>query len=77
MTETATKSTVGARLRVARKEANYTITRLARELGVDPRTVAGWQSGRSAPSFGRLIEISRLLKKPPSYFLDGGEGKVV
>ena len=76
MTETATESSLGARLRVARMEADYTIARLARELGVDPRTVAGWQSGRSSPSFRRLIEIARLLKKPPSYFLNGDEDKV-
>lgn len=71
MTETATESSLGARLRVARKEASYTIARLARELDVDPRTVAGWQSGRSTPSVSRLYAISRLLKKPPSYFLNG------
>ena len=74
MTESATVSSLGARLRVARRDAGFTIARLARELGVDPRTVAGWQSGRSAPSVTRLIEIARLLKKPPSYFLDGDGG---
>ena len=73
MTEIATESSLGARLRVARKEAHYTIARLARELGVDPRTVAGWQAGRSTPSVARLYAISRLLDKPPSYFLDGDE----
>ncbi|MCR4341888.1 MAG: helix-turn-helix domain-containing protein [Gemmatimonadaceae bacterium] len=73
MTEIATKSILGERLRVARKEAKFTIARLARELGVDPRTVAGWQSGRSAPSLDRLIKIARLLKKPPSYFVNDEE----
>lgn len=73
MTETATESSLGARLRDARKEAKFTIARLARELDVDPRTVAGWQSGRSTPSVTRLYAISRLLKQPPSYFLNDDE----
>lgn len=47
-----------------------TIAALAAALGVDPRTVAGWQSGRSRPSYERLIQIARLLNKPPSYFLE-------
>lgn len=66
-------SNLGARLRIARIEAGFTVSRLASELGVDPRTVAGWQARRSAPSVERLSEIARLLKKPPSYFLDDAE----
>lgn len=70
MTDSATVSSLGARLRIARKESGFTLARLARELDVDPRTVAGWQSGRSAPTVERLLEIARLLGKSPSFFLD-------
>ncbi len=63
-------STLGSRLRAARKEANLSITKLARELDVDPRTVARWQSDEALPSVLRLGEIARVLGKSPSYFLD-------
>lgn len=70
MTDSATVSSLGQRLKVARKEAGFTIASLARELAVDPRTVAGWQSGRSTPSVERLLEIAAVLDKSPSYFLE-------
>lgn len=76
MTESATIDKplpLGARLRTARKERRITVAKLARELGVDTRTVARWQSGESTPSIERLTEIARLLDRPPSYFLDEEE----
>jgi transcriptional regulator with XRE-family HTH domain len=63
-------TTLGNRLRVARKERRFTITALARELDVDPRTVARWQADKAMPSVVRLGEIARVLDKPVSYFLD-------
>lgn len=70
MTEHATVSSLGRRLKEARKEAGFTIAALARELAVDPRTVAGWQAGRSTPTVERLLEIAHVLGKSPSYFLE-------
>jgi len=70
MTESAAKASLGQRLRVARLEADVTIAELARALEVDPRTVAGWQSGRSAPTVERLLKIADVLGKPPSYFVE-------
>lgn len=62
--------TLGKRLRAARKERGLSITKLAWELNVDPRTVARWQSDDAMPSVARLGEIARVLEKSPSYFLD-------
>lgn len=70
MTQPATMSTLGQRLKTARVAAGYTVASLARELDVDQRTVAGWQSGRSTPTVERLLEIARVLGQPPSYFLE-------
>lgn len=75
MTQTATERKplpLGERLNIARKEARITNARIAAELGVDPRTVAGWQGKkpRSRPSYERLLQIAALLGKTPSYFLD-------
>lgn len=61
---------LGDRVRVARKEARISIRQLAAELDVDPRTVNRWQSGDAMPSVERLIDIARILGKPPGYFLE-------
>lgn len=70
MTEIAATSSLGPRLKTAREAAGFTVARLARELEVDPRTVAGWQAGRSTPTVERLLEIADLLGQSPSYFLE-------
>jgi transcriptional regulator with XRE-family HTH domain len=70
MTEPTVKSNIGVRIREARVEARMTIASLARQLDVDPRTVAGWQAGRSSPSYARLVRLAEVLHKPPSFFLD-------
>jgi transcriptional regulator with XRE-family HTH domain len=64
-------STLGTRLKIARNEAGFSITKLARALDVDPRTVARWQSDEAMPSVIRLGEIAEVLGKSPGYFLDG------
>ncbi len=66
------KGLFGERLRAARLEhqPRITIAAIARELEVDPRTVARWQSGDSVPPFDRLVQLAALLGKRPSYFLD-------
>lgn len=66
-------TSVGQRIKAARSEARLSTSKLARELDVDPRTVARWQADESMPSVVRLTEIARVLGKSPSYFLDGEE----
>lgn len=61
---------LGERIKRARKEEGLTVATLASALDVDPRTINSWQSGRSRPSYERLVALSRLLKRPPSYFVD-------
>lgn len=65
-----TELIVGLRIKTARDEAGLTVEAVAREMNVSSRTVAGWQSGRSRPSYERLIRLAELLQKPPSYFLE-------
>ena len=64
---------VGQRIKAARSAARLSTTKLARELDVDPRTVARWQADETMPSVVRLTEIARVLGKSPGYFLDGEE----
>ncbi len=61
--------TLGGRLRQARADAGYSVTRLARELDVDPRTVTRWQADQAVPTVARLGDIARVLGKPTSFFL--------
>jgi len=70
MTRNRPKTTLGARIRVARIEAGYAINRLARELDVDPRTVNRWQADQAVPSIARLGDIAHVLGKQASYFLE-------
>lgn len=77
MTEPVTMSSglpLGPRLKEARKDAKLTIAAIASEMGVDPRTVASWQAGRTRPSYERLVQLAALLGKPPSYFLEAVAG---
>lgn len=77
MTETTRESNgkaeMGGRIRTARLEAHLTIPSIARELGVNERTVSGWQAGRSLPRYEMLVRLADLLGKPLSYFLEGEE----
>ncbi len=61
---------IGGRIRASRKEAGVTVRKIASELGVDPRTVARWQTGESPVSFENLGRIAELVGKRPSYFLE-------
>lgn len=66
----ATPLPVAARIKAAREERRMTTQALANAVGVDVRTVAGWQSSRSRPSYERLVALATVLGKPVSYFLD-------
>jgi transcriptional regulator with XRE-family HTH domain len=66
-------ASLGRRIRQARGDSGHSITKIAVELGVDPRTVARWQSDDTVPSVVRLTALARLLGKPVSYFVDEQE----
>lgn len=79
MTETVTKANptdLGRRIRQARIDADLTIAELAKRLKLDPRTVAGYQAGRSEPKLERLYAIAEATGKPPSYFIPDPETAV-
>jgi transcriptional regulator with XRE-family HTH domain len=61
----------GGRLKAVRTERKMSISRIARELDVDPRTVARWQSDDAMPSVTRLADLARVLNVPVSHLIDG------
>lgn len=68
-TYSKSRQEVGARIRQARFDANYTVEALARELHVGIRTVNRWQTGESLPRYEVMAQLASLLRKPVSYFL--------
>lgn len=57
-----------SRLEFARTRRGWTKARLAKELGVQPRSIQGYESGEYAPETERLELIARLLEFPVQFF---------
>ena len=55
-------------LRVALAEQGWTQERLARELNVANRTVAGWCLGETRPHYGNLCRAAKMLGRDPYWF---------
>jgi transcriptional regulator with XRE-family HTH domain len=73
-------TTLGGRIREARRAAGYTnVEQLAVVLGVGQRTVQRWETDRSEPSLSLLRQIAAATGEPLSYFFQGqkeGERRV-
>ena len=52
---------LGAEIRLARESVEVSADELAAALGVNTRTVHGWESGRCRPSVANLWRIARAL----------------
>ena len=64
------ESTLGARIRRARRLAGYkNVESLAVLLKVGQRTVQRWETDKSEPSISRLRQIAALTQQPLSYFI--------
>lgn len=57
-----------ARLEFARTRRGWTKMRLAKELGVQVRSIQGYESGEYAPEDERLERIGELLRFPVQFF---------
>ena len=57
-----------SRLEFARMRRGWTKARLAKELGLQVRSIQGYESGEYAPEPERLKIISNLLRFPPPFF---------
>lgn len=56
------------RLEFARIRRAWSKARLAKELGVEARSIQGYESGEYAPESHRIISIAKLLNFPVSFF---------
>ena len=64
---------VGERLKVARKNANFTQTRLAKKLNISFQQIGKYEKGQNGLNAIRIVQISNLLKIPKSYLLENIE----
>jgi transcriptional regulator with XRE-family HTH domain len=68
-----TPDEIGARIREARLARGWTHEDLAREMGVNWRTVHRWQAGQ-LPRVATLTRLAAVLDLPESYFVDSAAG---
>lgn len=59
---------IGELIREARDQALMTQDALAREIGVQARTVSLWEQGHHKPRRGHLRAIAQATGKPLAYF---------
>jgi transcriptional regulator with XRE-family HTH domain len=61
---------IGLRLKVRRQELNITQEQLGDALQITFQQIQKYEKGTNRIASGRLKEISRILRVPPSYFFD-------
>jgi Zn-dependent peptidase ImmA (M78 family)/DNA-binding XRE family transcriptional regulator len=57
-----------SRLTLARKRRGMTMTKLASKIGVELRSVSGYESGEYCPDDSNLQRIARILEFPVAFF---------
>ena len=67
------KMALAANLRLLRKKANLTQIELAEKLGVSIATLRRWESGETAPTGTRIVELANLLKVSPDEVINDAE----
>ena len=64
---------VGERLKTARKNANFTQTKLANRLNISFQQIGKYEKGTNGLNAIRILQISNILNLPKSYLLENIE----
>lgn len=64
------ETTIGEKLKIARKRAGLTQKELAKRLGISPQNIHAYETGRRNPKRQRIAEFAEKLNVPVSYFYD-------
>ena len=64
---------IAANLRHQRKKAGLTQIELAEKLGVSIATLRRWESGETAPTGTRIIELANMLHISPDEIMNEGD----
>jgi len=62
---------LGKKIKIARIELDMNQTDLADKIGAKQKSISRYETGLSIPSIETLMKISKVLKKPAAYFLEG------
>jgi len=66
---------IGKRVKKARREKGITQEKFAEDLGVSVSFISQVETGEKKFNLARISEVSKILERPISYFVDGYEGK--
>lgn len=61
------QSTIGTRIRDARKEAGLTQAGLASSVGRSQNTISDWERGVATPGLDEIFELSKSLEVNPAW----------
>lgn len=61
-------STIGIRIKEARKAKGFNQSQLARSLGLSPQAVQSWESGKATPKNKNIQDLCALLGRSVDYF---------
>ena len=61
---------LGKKIKIARIELDMNQIQLAAKIKAKQKSISRYENGLSMPSIGTLMKISKVLKKPASYFLE-------
>ena len=65
------KSSIGSRIKAARKSNQLSTAQLSRRLGVQTKTLASWQKNLTQPRSNRLAMLAGVLGVTPQWLLVG------
>ncbi len=61
---------LGKKIKIARIELDMNQTQLAAKIKAKQKSISHYENGLSMPSIETLVRISKVLRKPASYFLE-------
>jgi transcriptional regulator with XRE-family HTH domain len=62
---------LGERIAYARAMSAMTTAQLARRTGVQSKTLAQWEAGKSEPRANRIVNLAGVLNVSPAWLLSG------
>ncbi len=67
------KAELGKRIKKVRESKHFTLKNIEAEAGISATHISEIERGKTSPTLGALLRISRALKKDPSFFIEEDE----
>lgn len=72
-----TKNDIAKRIRRGRIAQGYSLSELARRVGVSPQAVQQWEFGKTSPKGENLRKLSSILEFTPQYLQYGSSDLII